>query len=643
MTRKPWFRKWGASAASVCIAITTNGCSLLNIRVDTETRQDDVKVRSTPVSTPTGETTYSARLSADAGQPVAVSAFQQEMCRLAERQVVDRTLVHTTRPAGYEVPLVGGVLGAAGLVAGGVMGVKGLLSDSAENQNVLFGGAISFGLIGGLLAGGYAYQQLSSGEHRQRVGEVEVDLDHGRGPCGSPVPASQVAVKLVNTEDRGEVLARTDGQGQAVIPDAEVPKLDAPVNLYVQGRSTGVSDAAVERGRAARLSVDEKTCKGGDAQGCIKLGLRYRKGDGVPKDERRATAQFQRACEGGAAEGCGQLGMSYMVGSGVTQDKRRGVALLEKSCEGGDAMGCLILGASYANGNGVPKDERRASAVYEKACEGGQALGCASLGVSYQHGNGVPQDKSRAAALYEKACKGGQALSCGFLGGLYASGQGVPQDERRAAALYEKACEGGQALGCSSLGAYYARGRGVPQDERRAAALFEKACEGGQAESCFILGEAYTAGAFGRPRDPVRAAELKKRAAELGYQATQTEGQERAGPPPDQEAWRTEVAARIARVMTNEDIPRGQFEYLGNCLVRITTDRTVTVSLRSLDHALLTNVEWNDTGTFLGVTYRVVISDRSAQNRASVFMGSVNTAQQVVTGLENMGRSCGAF
>ncbi|HZH77207.1 MAG TPA: hypothetical protein VEY88_14350 [Archangium sp.] len=65
--------------------------------------------------------------------------------------------------------------------------------------------------------------------------------------------------------------------------------------------------------------------------------------------------------------------------------------------------------------------------------------------------------------------------------------------------------------------------------------------------------------------------------------------------------------------MASEDIPRGEFEYL------------------------------DDTGTILGVTYRIVLSDESTQKRAWVFMGSVDTAQQVVTGLEMLGHSCGAF
>ncbi|MDC0678459.1 hypothetical protein [Sorangium atrum] len=132
--------------------------------------------------------------------------------------------------------------------------------------------------------------------------------------------------------------------------------------------------------------------------------------------------------------------------------------------------------------------------------------------------------------------------------------------------------------------------------------------------------------------------------ADIAAAADQARADETDDPHPEQEARRTEVAAAIAQVMGREQLGLGaRFEYLGHCRVRVTTDGPPnTLSLRFLDHASLANVEWSDTPV-LGVIYRIIIGDRSAQKGERLYMGSIDAAQQVVSVLENLGRSCGAF
>jgi hypothetical protein len=462
------------------VVLTTNGCAL-GIRVASTTRNEDVVVESKPVSQPTGETVYSAALSADAGRPVTVSAFQQDLCELSEHQVINRTIVTKTEPAGIKLSSVAALLGVATMAGGTVLGVQGLKDDDPKKMT-LQGGVVVFAL-GSILAGGYAYQQLMSGESRRFLGKQENKVAQGRKPCGTQLPASQLEVKLVNNDKRGEILTRTDEQGHAAIPEAEVPKLDAPVSLYVKGSYVGISDAAVARGRAAVIAGHEKACQGGDAHRCNSLGFSYMEGQGVAKDERRGAELFEKACQGRAAEGCFNLGLSY------------------------------------DEGTGVPQDARLASKAYEKACGGGSAMGCVNLGVRYLEGKGVPQDARRAVPLFEKACAAGTGLGCLNLAKRYGRGDGVPKDESRAAALFEQSCELGSAEGCFMLGGCYMQGHGVPKDESRVPPLFAKGCEGGDAASCHLLGMAYEQGAFGLPRDRARAEELKARAATLGYRA----------------------------------------------------------------------------------------------------------------------------
>jgi uncharacterized protein len=58
-------------------------------------------------------------------------------------------------------------------------------------------------------------------------------------------------------------------------------------------------------GDAAKLLA--RGCKEGHARSCESLGVMYRTGQGVPRDEKRALGLFARACRGGAEGACAQM------------------------------------------------------------------------------------------------------------------------------------------------------------------------------------------------------------------------------------------------------------------------------------------------------------------------------------------------
>lgn len=64
--------------------------------------------------------------------------------------------------------------------------------------------------------------------------------------------------------------------------------------------------AAMERGdHATALQLFESACDTGDGRGCTNLGVVYEQGTGgVPRDNTRANALYQRACELGNEAGC---------------------------------------------------------------------------------------------------------------------------------------------------------------------------------------------------------------------------------------------------------------------------------------------------------------------------------------------------
>lgn len=128
----------------------------------------------------------------------------------------------------------------------------------------------------------------------------------------------------------------------------------------------------------------------------------------------------------------------------------------------------------------------------------------------------------------------------------------------------------------------------------------------------------------------------------------------RADPHPEHEARRAEVVAGINQVMRGEQGFGGVLEYRGHCRVQISVKgrangpgALATLSLRSLDHARLTNVSWMDMDSVvnagIGVLYFIEVIDKHDPHEGHLSLRTENAAQQVVLGFEELGQSCGAW
>ena len=321
-----------------------------------------------------------------------------------------------------------------------------------------------------------------------------------------PLPAAEPERVQTPSDSTSEVAVSTIVDPEQVPPD-----------VSKASESIDADPVVPENQESADIKAEvQSTCGVGSFEDCFELGESYRKGDGVPRDARRAAEFYERACDGGYAPGCYNLGKSYSEGEGVGQDWAQAAELYWRACEGGYGGGCNNLGHLYAEALGVPVDRGRAAEFYERACDDGFAEGCYNLGDSYTAGEGVGQDWAQAAELYRRACSGDVALGCYKLAILYSEGQGVGQNWAQAAELYGRACGAGYAEGCYSLGYLYAGGQGVRKDWTQAAELYWRACEGGYASGCNNLGLMYADGQ-GVLLDRGRAAALYQRACDGGH------------------------------------------------------------------------------------------------------------------------------
>jgi TPR repeat protein len=161
----------------------------------------------------------------------------------------------------------------------------------------------------------------------------------------------------------------------------------------------------------------------GAANASFVIGLMYRDGDGVGKDQAVAMQSFQAAAEGGYVRAQTAIGRQYALGIGVPQDNSRAMSWYLKAADQGDMEAQARLAVMYTFGTGVRTDLATALRWYLKAIdpanEAKQDLPLPiikqmkaayefAIGTIYEDGgDGVPRNPATAKEWYRKASEHG--------------------------------------------------------------------------------------------------------------------------------------------------------------------------------------------------------------------------------------------
>ncbi|MEM7478377.1 MAG: tetratricopeptide repeat protein [Planctomycetota bacterium] len=92
------------------------------------------------------------------------------------------------------------------------------------------------------------------------------------------------------------------------------------------------------------------------AESTLTLGVCYKFGAGVQKDERKALQLFRRAAALGSPEGMLRVGHAYVTGSGTEPDLAAAANWYRDAAEAGNVDGMKALALFYREGYAVPKD-----------------------------------------------------------------------------------------------------------------------------------------------------------------------------------------------------------------------------------------------------------------------------------------------
>lgn len=171
---------------------------------------------------------------------------------------------------------------------------------------------------------------------------------------------------------------------------------------------------------------------------------------------------------------------------------------------------------------------REAAAVYEKRdydravsiltplADKGSARAAFSLGLMAMRGHGMPMSTETCEKWWVRSARGGFPEAQYQLGFMYHQGLRGPRNPELVARLWSLAAAQGQGDAMYGLGFMYRAGDGVARDGKKSLKMFTDAVGLGHPGAAYEAGLLYRYGREGAPKDPARAKQYLKKAADAG-------------------------------------------------------------------------------------------------------------------------------
>jgi hypothetical protein len=115
-------------------------------------------------------------------------------------------------------------------------------------------------------------------------------------------------------------------------------------------------DAAIKEDFETALKEWRPLAEQGNEKAQYYLGLMYKRGDGVAKDDTQTVYWYRKAAEQGYSLAQYYLGLMYRQGAGIAKDDTQAVYWYRKAAEQGYSKAQYNLGFMYANGRGIAED-----------------------------------------------------------------------------------------------------------------------------------------------------------------------------------------------------------------------------------------------------------------------------------------------
>ncbi|MDF0584172.1 caspase family protein [Bradyrhizobium yuanmingense] len=237
----------------------------------------------------------------------------------------------------------------------------------------------------------------------------------------------------------------TDAVVKSLKEKASKGDLTATINLAGMLRAGSSSKMRFD---AEALDLYRTAALKGNPTGQYALGLAYRDGVGMRKNEKEAVKFFQKAAEAGLPAAQAALADMHERGGGGLPygNYKEAARLFGEAAAQGDAYAMSRLGRYYYRGyGGLKTDQTKAVELFKKAAAQGNGFAMAYLGYAYLNGRGgLSQSKDLARQYFQNSAAAGDGFGQLNLAYMHEVGWGGLQpDKVEALRLYRLAANQG--------------------------------------------------------------------------------------------------------------------------------------------------------------------------------------------------------
>ena len=220
----------------------------------------------------------------------------------------------------------------------------------------------------------------------------------------------------------------------------------------------GITAVNAEEFKPVAIAELQAGTEQGHADAQFRLARAYLRGEGVPKDAKKAFELMKAAAEQGHADAMGGLGYFYSAGLVTPKDQKLAIEWFRKGADKGSAKAQLNLGNLLLKGQGDtaadPETQRKEALqwIQKAADENLPEAALAYANIAYFGDHGVEKNYEIAAKYSKVAAEAGLADAQNMLGNLYHYGWGIPCDKALGDQWFRKAALQGHIKAQSNLG-----------------------------------------------------------------------------------------------------------------------------------------------------------------------------------------------
>lgn len=194
-------------------------------------------------------------------------------------------------------------------------------------------------------------------------------------------------------------------------------------SLFGHGKENNLTPPPVllTTGLQARDTI--KRAESGDSVMQHNLATMYQIGEGVEKNQEKASYWFLKAAMQGLPQSQAKVGVRYWQGTGVPMDREKAVYWMKKAAEQGEVTAEVALSSVYTIGFGNERPNYEKAFFWKiRAAQRGEPEAQFGVAEMYANGRGTEKDGEKALYWYRLAAKNNSRSAMQMLSEIYALG-----------------------------------------------------------------------------------------------------------------------------------------------------------------------------------------------------------------------------